>query len=84
MTTSCDQSWRSVIRSQIKTEKKNKSEKKVKGTKRKEKKKKKRKKTHGKRPLKIAYCSVTLSFRERMIFSGSMHLHTCISALKRG
>ena len=53
MTTSCDQSWRSVIRSQIKTEKKNKRKKKVKG-------KKKRKKTHGKRPLKIVYCSVTL------------------------
>ena len=53
MTTSCDESWRSVIRSQIKTEKKKQEKKKVKG-------KEKRKKTHGKRPLKIVYCSVTL------------------------
>ena len=59
MTTSCEESWPSVIRSQIKTEKKNKRKKKVKGKKRKEKKKKKRKKTHGKRPLKIVHCSAT-------------------------
>lgn len=59
MTTSSEESWSRVIRSQIKTEKKKKRKKKVKGKKRKEKKKKKRKKTHGKRPLKIVYCSVT-------------------------
>lgn len=33
MTTSCGESWPSVIRSQIKTEKKNKRKKKVKGKK---------------------------------------------------
>ena len=41
MTTSCEESWPSVIRRQIKTEKQNKRKKKVKEKKRKEKKEKK-------------------------------------------